>query len=98
MVDDGEVEEAHEARGARGGRERDPTRGIHGEGVDAVHTGPPIETGELLLQPLRAVHAGSPRMRACSFRIASISASGRGGQPGTYMSTGTMRSTPCTMA
>src|SRR6476469_70888 len=33
-----------------------------------------------------------------SLRIASMSISGRGGQPGRYMSTGTMWSTPCTIA
>ena len=35
---------------------------------------------------------------SCSLRIASISISGRGGQPGRYMSTGTMWSTPWTIA
>src|SRR5699024_200423 len=35
---------------------------------------------------------------SCSFRIASISISGLGGQPGRYMSTGTTWSTPCTIA
>src|SRR5699024_1520237 len=35
---------------------------------------------------------------SCSLYTASISISGRGGQPGRYMSTGTTWSTPCTMA
>ena len=34
--------------------------------------------------------SGSSMILACSLRIASISISGRGGQPGRYMSTGTM--------
>src|SRR6266542_3834398 len=38
------------------------------------------------------------RILACSLMIPSISISGRGGQPGTYMSTGTIWSTPCTTA
>ena len=35
---------------------------------------------------------------SCSFKSPSIKASGRGGQPGTYTSTGTIWSTPCTTA
>ena len=35
---------------------------------------------------------------SCSFKSPSIRASGRGGQPGTYTSTGTIWSTPCTTA
>ncbi len=42
--------------------------------------------------------AARPWILACSLRIASISISGRGGQPGRYMSTGTMWSTPWTTA
>ena len=42
--------------------------------------------------------SGSSMILACSLRIASISISGRGGQPGRYMSTGTMWSTPWTIA
>src|SRR4029450_12935757 len=38
------------------------------------------------------------RIFSCSRRMPSISISGRGGQPGTYMSTGTIWSTPWTMA
>src|SRR5690606_23889606 len=34
----------------------------------------------------------------CSVRIACISVSGPGGQPGAYTSTGTIWSTPCTSA
>jgi hypothetical protein len=34
----------------------------------------------------------------CSLRIASMTASGRGGQPGTYTSTGMIESTPWTTA
>ena len=40
----------------------------------------------------------SPRTLACSVRMPWISASGRGGQPATYTSTGTISSTPGTMA
>jgi hypothetical protein len=49
-----------------------------------------------------AVIAFSPigvcRTFSRSLNIASISISGRGGQPGRYMSTGTTWSTPCTSA
>src|SRR4029077_14976662 len=46
--------------------------------------------------PLRSYAGGTPAMCAsCRRMIPSISASGRGGQKGTEMSTGTMRSTPC---
>ena len=38
------------------------------------------------------------RICSCSFKMPSISISGRGGHPGTYISTGTIWSTPCTMA
>ena len=42
---------------------------------------------------------GSPFMIfSCSLRMPWISISGRGGQPGTYMSTGTSWSTPWTIA
>src|SRR3989304_6749101 len=40
----------------------------------------------------------SPRTLACKVRMPWISPSGRGGQPATYTSTGTISSTPCTMA
>ena len=44
----------------------------------------------------RISYAGGtpPRIFSCSRTIPSISASGRGGQPGTWMSTGTILSTP----
>ena len=38
------------------------------------------------------------RTCSCSFRIPNISISGLGGQPGTYTSTGTIVSTPWTIA
>ena len=42
---------------------------------------------------------GMPALiRSCSRTMPSISASGRGGQPGTYMSTGMILSTPCSTA
>src|SRR6266545_4679867 len=42
---------------------------------------------------------GSPfRIFSCSRMMPSMSISGRGGQPGTYMSTGTILSTPWTIA
>jgi hypothetical protein len=55
--------------------------------------------GELPIE----VWPGCPLIGPCLtfswiFRIASSSISGRGGQPGRYMSTGTMWSTPCTIA
>src|SRR3954462_13522339 len=37
-----------------------------------------------------------PEILSCNRMIPSINASGRGGQPGTYTSTGTTRSTPLT--
>src|SRR3954469_9126012 len=46
----------------------------------------------------RLAPSGSCWILWCSLRIASISISGRGGQPGRYMSTGTMWSTPWTIA
>ena len=49
-----------------------------------------------ILRPLSP--SGSYRIFSRSLRIASMSISGRGGQPGRYMSTGTTWSTPCTMA
>ncbi len=46
----------------------------------------------------RSAPSGSCRIFSRSLRIASISISGRGGQPGRYMSTGTTWSTPWTIA
>ena len=46
----------------------------------------------------RLVPSGSSMILAWILRIASMSISGRGGQPGRYMSTGTTWSTPCTIA
>src|SRR5262249_14701420 len=44
------------------------------------------------------VATGSVSMRCCSFRMASRTASGRGGQPGMNTSTGMIWSMPCTVA
>ena len=64
-----------------------------------------VVVGQRRLSCGRVAHAltawpskDSPRIFACSLRMPSSSISGRGGQPGTYMSTGTTWSTPWTSA
>jgi len=61
------------------------------------HVGEPLAQapGDLL-----RAHRKVPCVRtfSCSFRMPNISISGFGGQPGTYTSTGTIVSTPCTTA
>ena len=55
--------------------------------------------GHLAASSRTSLERGSPFMIfSWSLMIPSISISGRGGQPGTYMSTGTIWSTPWTIA
>src|SRR5262249_14972583 len=62
--------------------------------------GDPVELRGAHEATLRISYAGgTPALTAsCNRMIPSISCSGRGGQPGTYMSTGTILSTDCTIA
>ena len=80
---------------------------LHGDavGVEVVVAAAPLD----LLAHFAAAASRSRRRSAalgrpfapifsCSFMMPWISASGRGGQPGTYTSTGTISSTPWTIA
>ena len=68
----------------------------------AARRSDPVELGGLGHLPTSSstsLERGSPFMIfSWSLMIPSISISGRGGQPGTYMSTGTIWSTPWTIA